>query len=127
MPPISRERLTGFITGVAVVGFLLSAWLVISEVFREPTCPDLLGVPACFVVLAGYAAAAVGAWFEERGDAVFLVGATVVTVVGVIFTQGQVRGTAACPTFEGLPMCYLSLAAGVVMLATHQVRRSLER
>ena len=100
---------------------------MISELFREPTCPELLGVPACYVVLAGYLAALAGAWTLETrtGSAVFFGGAGLVTAIGIWFSIDELSGAAACPTLEGLPMCYVSLLAGLTMLAADQVRRRL--
>ena len=127
MTRITGERLTGAIVGLGFVGVLLTAWLVASEIFREPTCPSLLGVPACYLVLAGYAAATGGAWMpgHKVGDAVVLAGAGAVTAIGVYFTFNQIRDAVECPTFEGLPMCYVSLLAGATMLGLHQLRRRL--
>jgi hypothetical protein len=129
VPNLTSERLTGVIVGFAAVGVLLTGWLVLSELFREPTCPELIGVPACYVVLAGYLAALVGAWFPgtKRGDAVFLVGAGVVTAIGTWFSFLQLTGGAQCPTFEGLPMCFVSLFAGASMLAVDQLRRRVSQ
>ena len=127
MSRITSERLTGANLGLGFVGVLLTTWLVLSEIFREPTCPPLFGIPACYLVLAGYVAATVGAWLSEErvGEVSFYVGAGAVTLIGVYFSIGQLRGTAECPTFEGLPMCYVSLLAGATMLAVDQVRRRL--
>lgn len=121
----TSERLTGFILGFAAVGVTLAAWLVLSELFREPTCPELLGIPACYIVLAGYIAALISAWFIDTrpGSATFLAGAGVVTIVGIWFSANELTGAASCPTFEGLPMCYVSLLAGVTMLTADQLRR----
>lgn len=121
---LSAERLTGFILGFAAVGVVLTGWLVVSELFVEPTCPELLGIPACYIVLGGYLAALAGAWgLETRaGRALFLAGAGVVTVVGVWFSANELTGALSCPTFEGLPMCYVSLLAGLTMLVADQVR-----
>ena len=127
MAQVTRERVTGLLVGFAAVGTLLSAWLVASELFREPTCPPLLGIPACYLVLAAYAAATFGAWFADvrAGDVAFYVGAISVTVIGIHFSVGQFRGTAECPTFEGLLMCYVSLFTGVTLLILALVRRRL--
>ena len=121
----TAERLTGIIVGFAAGGVLLTGWLVLSELFREPTCPELLGIPACYIVLAGYLAALAGAWVIDTrgGSAVFLVGAAAVTAVGTWFSVNELTGAAACPTLEGLPLCYVSLLAGASMLAADQVRR----
>lgn len=126
MTRLTSERIVGFNFSLASVGVLLTSWLVISEMFREPTCPKLLGVPACYLVLIAYLAAAIGAWNtgSEFGRRAFLIGAFAVTAIGVYFSLGEIRGTAQCPTFEGLPMCFVSLFAGTSMLIADQIRRS---
>jgi len=126
MSTLSRERVTGFIVGLGLVGTLLTSWLVVSELFREPTCPSLLGLPACYLVMAAYVAATAGAWrVSAVSNATFLTGAGLVTLIGIYFSVGQLRGVAECPTFEGLPMCYVSLFAGVSMLGAYRVRAGL--
>ena len=121
----TAERLTGFNVGLGLAGLLLTSWLALSHLFREPTCPELIGIPACYLVLAAYLATTIGAWRTDTpaGSAAFLVGAGAVTVIGVWFSVNQALGSAECPTFEGLPMCYLSLLTGVTLLAVDQVRR----
>lgn len=125
MSSISSERLTGAIVGVGLVGILLTGWLVASELFRKPTCPELFGIPACYLVFVGYLAGVVGAWkYRSRvGDGMFYVGAGVVVVIGVYFTASHIGKTAECPLFAGLPMCYASLLAGSSMIAFDQFRR----
>lgn len=119
--------MTGFIVALGFVGALLSSWLVVSELFREPTCPLLLGIPACYIVLISYVAATIDVWrTSSASNGVFLVGAGLVTVIGIYFSVGELRGTAECPTFEGLPMCYVSLVAGVTMLVAYRLRSGLQ-
>jgi hypothetical protein len=128
MRSITNERLTGFIVAFGLVGALLTSWLVASELFRQPTCPSLLGIPACYMVLAAYVAATVGAWrMSAMSNAVFLIGAGVVTAIGLYFSTNQLRGVVECPTFEGLPMCYVSLVAGAGMLIAFRVRVMVTR
>ena len=124
---ISGERVTGLISGIGFVGFVLTGWLVLSELTREPTCPPLFGVPACYLLVAAYLAATIGAWFHGQrwADGAFLAGAIVVTLIGTYFSWSQLSGSAVCPSFEGLPMCYVSLTAGLTMLALDQLRRRL--
>ena len=122
---VSSERIVGIHVALASVGALLTSWLVFSELFREPTCPELLGIPACYLVLIAYVTAAIGAWStgSRSGRTMFLIGAIAVTVIGIHFSLGEIRGTARCPTFEGLPMCFVSLLAGASMLVAERVRR----
>jgi len=107
------------------VGVLLTGWLVLSELFRAPTCPELLGIPACYLVLAGYLVALAGAWFPDTkpGSTAFFAGAGAVTLIGLWFSFNELSGAIECPTFEGLPMCFVSLFAGASMLGTELLRR----
>lgn len=127
MTRVTGERLVGLLVGVGLIGILLSAWLVVSQVFIGPTCPPLFGIPACWLVVAGYALATVGAWLsgERVGDVLFYTGAGAVVVIAVYFSSCQLQGTAQCPTFETLPMCYVSLLAGLTLIIVDQVRRRL--
>ncbi len=127
MTRLKSERIVGFNFSLASVGVLLTSWLVISELFRDPTCPKLFGIPACYLVLIAYLSAAIGAWNtgSESGRVAFIGGAFAVTAIGVSFSLGEIRGTVQCPTFEGLPMCFLSLFAGGSVLATDQIRRAI--
>jgi len=72
--------------------------------------------------------AAVGALKMGPNDTnrMFLVGAGVVTIVGIYFSVNQLRGVTQCPRFEGLPMCYVSLLAGISMLGATWLRPRVE-
>ena len=125
MSDLTAERLSGINVGFAAVGVLLTGWLVLAELFLAPTCPPLLGVPACYVVLVGYLVALAGAWLQpaRTADALLLSGAGAVTAIGLWFSLNELAGSLECPTLEGLPMCFVSLFAGVSMLAVDQLRR----
>lgn len=126
MRSVTAERMTGVIVGLGGAGALLSAWLVASELFRQSTCPPLLGIPACVIVLAAYLLATVGAWRSGRaGDGLFFIGAGIAALVGVNFSVAELGGAAACPSFEGLPMCYASLLTASTMLVVDAARRRL--
>ena len=124
---LNAERLSGIIIGFAAVGLILTGWLVLSELLREPTCPELLGIPACYALLLAYLVTLAGAWMPDTtvSRSLFLVGAGAVTVIGAWFSFGQLAGTLECPAFEGLPMCFVSLFAGLSILALDEARRRL--
>lgn len=124
---VSRERLTGVIVGMGCIGVLLTAWLVISQLFRGPTCPDLFGIPACFAVLGGYVLATGAAWFPDsrRAAVVFYASTGATLVIAIWFSYCEASGTASCPTFEGLPMCFTSLLGAATMIGVDLVRRRL--
>lgn len=122
---MTPERLTGMIVALGFVGVLLTSWLVASQIFVGPTCPDLLGIPACFMVLAAYVVATVAAWFPGSAKAglLFYLGAGTAFIIAVSFSFCQARGTLSCPTFEGFPMCFTSLLGSSSMLALDVLRR----
>jgi hypothetical protein len=60
-----------------------------------------------------------------RAEPTALGTAIVVTLIGTYFSWSQLSGSAVCPSFEGIPMCYVSLIAGLAMLALDQLRRRL--
>ena len=123
----TAEQMTGFLVGLGSVGIMLASWLVVSETFIRPTCPLLLGLPACYIVLVAYLLATLGAArFRHRaGDASFLLGTGVILAIAAYGSWSQLRGTVQCPSFEGLPMCFGSLSFGAILLAGDQVRRRL--
>ena len=121
------ERLTGIIVGIGFVSFLLVLWLVVSEVFLRPTCPDLLGIPACYAVLTAYGVATCAAWFpgSRAATVLFYLGAGAALAIAIWLSSCELRGTGSCPSFEGLPMCFTSLLGSSTMLALDLIRRRL--
>lgn len=115
------------IVGMGIVGTLLVLWLVVSQIFIRPTCPDLLGIPACYAVLSAYVIATIAAWYPESraGTVLFYLGAGGVLGIAVWLSSCEVRGTGTCPAFEGLPMCFTSLVGSSSMIAFDLVRRRL--
>jgi hypothetical protein len=124
---VKLERLTGIIVGMGLVSVLLVLWLVVSEVFLRPTCPDLLGIPACYAVLAAYGVATGAAWFPASHVAtvLFYSGAGAALVIAIWLSSCELRATGSCPSFEGLPMCFTSLLGSGTMLALDLIRRRL--
>lgn len=126
-PGVKPERLTGMIVGMGLIAIMLVLWLVVSQIFIGPTCPDLLGIPACFAVLAAYVIATGAAWFpaSRLATVLFYLGAGTALVIAVWLSACQARGTASCPAFEGLPMCFTSLVGSATMLTLDLLRRRI--
>lgn len=114
----SRERITGLVVGLAFSGLVLSSWLTWLEISSGSVCPEVLGVPACYLVMFGYAAVVSGAWKSEpTGVGAAFLGAALVAGVGGYLSVLELSGQEVCPRFAGLPMCFVSAAAGVLLLA----------
>ena len=126
-PRMKPERLTGIIVGIGVVSCLLVLWLVVSEISLRPTCPDLLGIPACYAVLAAYGVATGAAWFpvSRAATVLFYLGTGAALVIAIWLSSCELGGTGTCPSFEGLPMCFTSLLGSGTMLALDLIRRRL--
>ena len=117
MAKVSSDRITGMVVGLAFSGLVLTAWLTWSEITIGEVCPSVLGVPACYLVMFGYAAVVSGSWRSDRLAAwAAILGSGVVIAVGGYLSALELAGRAVCPRFAGLPMCFVSLAAGVLVL-----------
>lgn len=126
---MTQERLTGITIGMGLVGIILSTWLVYSQVFVRPTCPDLFGTPACYFVLACYLLATVSAAFpaSPRFGLLFYAGIGSALAIAIYASSSQLRGSVTCPSFEGLPMCFTSLLAAFTMASADVWRRAVGR
>tara|TARA_R110002096_G_scaffold126328_15_gene273008 strand:- start:610 stop:1017 length:408 start_codon:yes stop_codon:yes gene_type:complete len=99
--------------GVLVVATSAAFRLSLKEFNTAGSCPILGPVPACYLVLAGFAAALVGhlAGKYQWGRILFLLGLGFPTLLAIIASIGESAGFIECPkTSTGVPMCYLSLA-----------------
>jgi len=87
--------------------------LSIEEWTAPGACPSIGFVPACYLVLGGFATALVGYLIslKYRSSVLFWIGLSIPTLLAVIGTIGQIFGFIECPkTQGGIPMCYISLS-----------------
>ena len=83
-------------------------------------CPKILGIPACYIVLACFSAALIGHLIpHSSGNWIFFLFVGVVTLIASTGTIGELTDTAKCPrTAGGTPMCFISLAICLSLLAS---------
>lgn len=83
-------------------------------------CPKILGIPACYIVLACFSAALIGHLIpRSSGNWIFFLFVGIVTLIASTGTIGELTGTAKCPrTAGGTPMCFISLAICLSLLAS---------
>ncbi len=87
-------------------------------------CPDLKGLPICFVVAAGYLAMIVSqtGLCKRNSNKMFLAGWLVVFLIAVLGTLLEIIKGDSCPTSDsGFPLCYLSLAVSVLVFVLYRV------
>ena len=110
-----------------VSGFAL--WNVVRLSLAEwssgGACPSLAGVPACYVVAVAYLLVLLSALINKAPlyRRLFIAGAGIVLSLAAMGSFTQVMGIAECPkTASGLPMCYISLGLGVLLIGLFVVR-----
>ncbi len=108
---------------------LVGGGLLSSAAMTSPgTCPSIGPIPACFLVLAGYAVILASVWAPPKPSgllfiAVFMpVLALAATGVVLELTQGDV-----CPKASGVPQCFYSLALAFLSLIAFLVLRRRTR
>ncbi|MEP1420755.1 MAG: hypothetical protein ABJK59_03170 [Erythrobacter sp.] len=93
---------------------LLGAWsageISYQHLFGEETCPELGSIPACFVVLAGYAAIVWAGITKQK--TMLLLGWIPVFALAALGASFELLSVdPVCPqTANGIPKCYISLA-----------------
>lgn len=128
MLPLSR------ILRLCLAGFsvyVLSGLIPISFAHWQTgvVCPMLGPLPACYLVSACYAAMGLAAvLWNKRLNGLFFAGAAPVILLALTGTSLELSGRPTCPRSEtGLPLCYLSLIAGIMMLVVFLFALKRER
>ena len=86
-------------------------------------------LPACYLVSVCYAAMGLAAvLWNKRLNGLFFAGAAPVILLALTGTSLELSGRPTCPRSEiGLPLCYLSLIAGIMMLVVFLFALKRER
>jgi len=114
---IILKTLILIIAGFAIYG---SFTLVLNEWTMGNICPKILGIPACYIVLFCFVMAFIGQLMPDKnGRRIFFLFVGIVTVIALTGTVGELTGITKCPrTGGGTPMCFISLAICVSLLAS---------
>ncbi len=98
--------------------------LALGELRNPATCPDLLGVPVCFLVLGCAVLALVSRLLPDPARFVALIlGAGPAFGLALVASALQLMGGVQCPKGPGgVPLCYLSLALFGTLLALEAAR-----
>ncbi len=94
---------------VFAIGILRAGNLVLRELEHPNTCPTLLGIPACYIILACFIIPFIS-HFYNRNNIIYFVFTGFAFIVALVASIMQFTNTGACPKTEnGTPMCYYSL------------------
>ncbi|WP_020568239.1 hypothetical protein [Neolewinella persica] len=88
-------------------------------------CPELLGIPACYIILACFLIPFFAQLFELN-QVLFFTGTILAWSIAAYGTTTQLMGTAECPkTSNGTPMCFISLAIFTSLILLKIAERSI--
>lgn len=86
-------------------------------------CPSLGFIPACYLVLGGYALALLG--HLKSYPKLFMSGLAIPTALALFASIAELAGFDVCPKSEsGIPLCYFSLAFCAVGWLLWKLNRS---
>lgn len=113
------------LTLAALLGVWAGAALTLAHFQTGEVCPMIGPVPACIVVLAGYALIFAAAW-AARPVAPLLFLAGFLPVFGLAATGAALelaQGDICPKTANGIPQCFISLALSVLTLTLFVLAR----
>ena len=128
MLPFSRILRLG-LTGVSLYVLSGIAPISLTHWHAGNACPLLGPIPACYIVTACYAAMGTAALFWNKPLSwLFFTGVAPVIFMALVGTALEITGLPTCPRSDtGLPLCYLSLFLGVMMLTVFLYTLKQER
>jgi len=97
------------------------------------TCPNIVGIPVCYVVAAGYAVMALGLGINfsvrltrtDLSSKAFMSGWLVVFVIAGLASLVEISAGNTCPTNDlAIPLCYLSLALCILILILFKLNQA---
>lgn len=92
-------------------------------------CPDVQGLPVCFVVAVGYLMMVTSQFmpYKEWGKWIFLSGGLVVFLIAVTGTLLEIINGNTCPqSDDGLPLCYVSLTLSILILVLSFLNQKIQ-
>lgn len=104
--------------GLLAVGLYGASSVSYTTITGTSPCPNVMGVPACFIVLAGYTFMFIATLIHSpyKGRWLFLSGWVPVFVLAFVGTLFEISNGNTCPKSEsGLALCYVSLTFAVIV------------
>ena len=103
---------------LAALGVCMALPLSIAHLDTGETCPNVIVIPACYIVSAGYASILASAIFfkTRHNEKLFGVGWTAVFVTAACGTIVEAIFGSSCASGPfGIPQCVISLALAIVI------------
>lgn len=96
---------------LASISFLSVVVLSVSHLMNGSTCPKVLEIPACYILifLVGFILISHLNYLKDY-NILFFGGAGLTILIAIYASISHIKGTLECPKLFGtIPMCYLSL------------------
>ncbi|MBT2160822.1 hypothetical protein [Zobellia barbeyronii] len=105
---MSSKTISILITLVFSFGIYGAGGLVNKEYMLKQVCPQILGIPACYIIMACLIIPLIAHLFK-LSNYVYFIGTGIALTIATYGTISQLIGIADCPkTSNGIPMCYIS-------------------
>ncbi|WP_339840890.1 hypothetical protein [uncultured Maribacter sp.] len=96
------------ITLVFSFGIYGAGGLVYDEYILQQVCPQILGIPACYIIMACLIIPLIAHIFN-LSNKIYFTGTGIALTIATYGTISQLIGITDCPkTSNGIPMCYIS-------------------
>ncbi len=103
---------------LSISGMFVAAILVGLDIAWHGYCPMFARIPACYIVFCAFIAVLTGTATHRRWSPwLFWTGAITGLFLAVWFATGHVLKLAFCPVFNGIPLCFVSLAVFCALMA----------
>jgi len=106
---MQTKILNSLLLMVFTIGIIGAGRLVFNEIYHEGTCPKLVGIPACYIILFCFITPFLVHIFKKP-NSIYFIFTGFAFVIALVASILQFIGNAECPqTNNGTPMCYYSL------------------
>ncbi len=106
---MQTKLLNGLLFIVFAIGIFGAGELVYTEFTQSNVCPKLIGIPACYIILACFIIPFLVHIFKKSNGVYFAFTGLAFTIA-LIASIMEITGLGECPkTASGMPMCYYSL------------------
>ena len=97
---------------LAAVGVVTSTLLALAEFNSPGTCPPypIVGIPTCYIILVIFLAIGGSTFVEDRKSSrvIYFMATLVGLATATWFSGNQIFGTAKCPQFLMIPLCFIA-------------------
>jgi len=102
---------------LASIGVLGVGRISITHWTGETSCPMIVSLPACYIILIGYSLIVLSMYPHlQKAFVLFLIGWVPIVMLALTGVVGELTDVLQCPHLKnGIPQCYLSAALALII------------